>query len=123
MFNFHKRPNDAQVMAVAANNVICVNKDQNVFDSKKKLKIVTADASQQKLTTVQKRHINVNHCLLNLHTNQIEPCKKQAVVLDENNENGRDVPLLIHASALLKEKQPAKAVQLLKVIRFVVQIS
>lgn len=109
-----QKPDDAQVMAVAANNVICINKDQNVFDSKKKLKIVMGDAPQQKLSTVQKRHVSVNHCLLNLHTNQLEPCKKQAITLDENNESGSDVPLLIHASALLKEKQPTKAVQLLK---------
>ncbi|CAD5115916.1 DgyrCDS4849 [Dimorphilus gyrociliatus] len=108
-----QKPDDMQVMAVAANNIICINKDQNVFDSKKKLKIVTSDAPQQKLTTAQKKHVNTNQCLLMLHTNQLENCKKQAIALSESRSDS-DVPLLIHASALLKEKQPNKAVELLK---------
>ncbi len=45
--------------------------DQNVFDSKKKMKVATADGLQQKLTSEQRKTIAVNQCLLYMYTNQV----------------------------------------------------
>ena len=45
--------------------------EQNVFDSKKKIKTATADGLQQKLTSMQREKIEMNHCLLMMYTNQV----------------------------------------------------
>ncbi|XP_076359080.1 signal recognition particle subunit SRP72-like [Tachypleus tridentatus] len=43
-----QRPTDISVAAVASNNIVTLNKDQNVFDSKKKIKIATGDGLESK---------------------------------------------------------------------------
>ncbi len=45
--------------------------DQNVFDSKKKIKVATAGGLQQKLTAQQRQAISMNQCLLYMYTNQV----------------------------------------------------
>lgn len=44
-----------------------------MFDSKKKIKVATAEGLKQKLTTDQKRAIAMNECLLYMHTGQVGP--------------------------------------------------
>ena len=49
--------------------------EQNVFDSKKKIKVATADSLKQKLTWSQRRTIAMNECLLYMYTGQVMiPC-------------------------------------------------
>ena len=45
--------------------------DQNVFDSKKKIKVATADGLQQKLVSEQRKTIAINQCLLYMYSNQV----------------------------------------------------
>jgi len=45
--------------------------DQNVFDSKKKIKVATAEGVLQKLTSNQRQSISLNECLLYMHTGQV----------------------------------------------------
>lgn len=66
------KPNDVALTAVASNNLIAINKDQNMFDSKKKIRAATAEACEHKLTTAQKKTIALNNCLLALLTNQVD---------------------------------------------------
>ena len=65
------RPSDIAVAAVASNNIVTVNKDQNVFDSKKKMKAATIGGLNQKLVSQQKASIAMNQCLLYMYTNQV----------------------------------------------------
>ena len=65
------RPADAGLGAVLSNNIVTINKDQNVFDSKRKMKSATVDSVKAKLTALQKQTIAVNQCLLHLYSNQV----------------------------------------------------
>lgn len=65
------KPDDIALVAVASNNLVCLNKDQNVFDSKKRMKSATHDSLEHKLTSRQRRTIAYNQCLLALYTDQV----------------------------------------------------
>jgi signal recognition particle subunit SRP72 len=58
-------------MAVASNNLVCLNKDQNVFDSKKRIKAATASELDSKLNSIQRRLIAYNEILFSIVTNQV----------------------------------------------------
>lgn len=64
------KPNDQALTAVASNNSVVINKDQNVFDSKKKIRAALVDAVEHKLNSRQKKSIAFNNCVLALFTNQ-----------------------------------------------------
>lgn len=66
-----KKPDDVGLLAIASNNSIALNKDQNLFDSKKKIRNATTDGLQHKLTSRQRKEIAINQCLLSLYTNQV----------------------------------------------------
>lgn len=42
-----------------------------MFDSKKKIKVATAEAVEQKLTSSQRQAISLNECLLYMYTGQV----------------------------------------------------
>lgn len=65
------KPKDIALVAVASNNLVTLNKDQNVFDSKKRMKNATHDSLEHKLTSRQRKSIAYNQCLLALYTNQV----------------------------------------------------
>lgn len=67
-----KRSDDIVLVAVASNNVATLNKDQNVFDSKKRMKSATHEGLEHKLTSKQRKSIAYNQCLLALYTNQVK---------------------------------------------------
>lgn len=58
-------------MAVASNNLVCINKDQNVFDSKKRIKAATGSELDMKLNSMQRRLISYNEILFSIVTNQV----------------------------------------------------
>lgn len=110
-----QRPSDNAIIAVAANNIVTINKDQNVFDSKKKIKMALAEGLDSKLTSQQRRAIALNHCLLLYHTAQLDQCLKAVSTLEKNFTNAADEAVLLRAATMhCKEKQLDKAVQLLK---------
>lgn len=67
------KPDDIALVAVASNNLVCLNKDQNVFDSKKRMKSATHESLEHKLTSKQRRNIAYNQCLLAFYTDQVSP--------------------------------------------------
>ncbi|XP_064465558.1 signal recognition particle subunit SRP72-like isoform X2 [Ornithodoros turicata] len=110
-----QRPSDNAIAAVAANNIVTLNKDQNVFDSKKKMKIAVAEGLDSKLTTQQRRAIAINQCLLLYHTGQPEQCLKAVGTLEHHFHQAIDVATLLRAAALYcKDKQLEPAIQVLQ---------
>jgi len=63
---------DIQVIAVASNNLICFNRDLNIFDSKKKIKNATDKKVEHKLNSRQLKEIARNNALVAMHANQKE---------------------------------------------------
>ncbi|NXT58501.1 SRP72 protein, partial [Pluvianellus socialis] len=107
------KPTDAGLLAVIANNIITINKDQNVFDSKKKVKLTNAEGVEHKLSKKQLQAIEFNKALLAMYTNQADQCRKLSASLQSQSPEHL-LPVLIQAAQLCREKQHAKAVGLLQ---------
>lgn len=108
------KPSDVAVAAVASNNVVTLNKDQNIFDSKKKIKTATAETLDSKLNSKQRQIIAINNCLLLLHTNQLDQCKRSIQILTKRFPLCAAESALLSAALYCKEKKVQKAVNVLK---------
>lgn len=121
---------------MAANNIIALNKEHDVFDSKKKIKIATAESAASKahgigcvahaqLTVVQRRVIEANHCLLLLHANLGDVCRQQCDEMEKQYPDRygdgvfwvtcSDVPALVRAALLRHSKSKDTQLAALKV--------
>ncbi|XP_049552341.1 signal recognition particle subunit SRP72-like [Orcinus orca] len=107
------KPTDVALLAVIANNIITINKDQNVFDSKKKVKLTNAEGVEFKLSKKQLQAIEFNKALLAMYTNQAEQCRKISASLQSQSPEHL-LPVLIQAAQLCREKQHTKAIELLQ---------
>ena len=65
------RPSDSVVAAVAANNIVTLRHDHDLFDSLKKVKGIATPANESKLSAAQKKAIHMNHCLVLLKMNKV----------------------------------------------------
>ncbi|XP_040564730.1 signal recognition particle subunit SRP72 [Lepeophtheirus salmonis] len=108
------KPSDIGLVAVASNNLITLNKDQNIFDSRKRIKAATVEGLEHKLTSSQRRSIAYNSALLAMYTNQIEACKVLIEELDNNfglkNDDEKD---LILAGVLSRSGKYDEAIKIL----------
>uniref|UniRef100_A0A8C3WK43 Signal recognition particle subunit SRP72 n=1 Tax=Catagonus wagneri TaxID=51154 RepID=A0A8C3WK43_9CETA len=87
--------------------------DQNVFDSKKKVKLTNAEGVEFKLSKKQLQAIEFNKALLAMYTNQAEQCRRISASLQSQRPQHL-LPVLIQAAQLCREKQHAEAVELLR---------
>nr|XP_048702824.1 signal recognition particle subunit SRP72 isoform X3 [Caretta caretta] len=87
--------------------------DQNVFDSKKKVKLTNAEGVEHKLSKKQLQAIEFNKALLAMYTNQADQCRKLSASLQSQNPEHL-LPVLIQAAQLCREKQHAGAIELLQ---------
>ncbi|XP_025107993.1 signal recognition particle subunit SRP72-like [Pomacea canaliculata] len=110
------RPSDVGIGAVLSNNLVTINKDQNVFDSKRKMKSATGDNVKGKLTSVQKQIVAVNQCLLHMYSNQGELCLKQAEELHREDPDLMSC-VLISAAQHVRDKNMDKAMAMLQAYR------
>ncbi|KAF3825180.1 hypothetical protein GH733_005814 [Mirounga leonina] len=108
-----QKAEDVGLLAVIANNIITINKDQNVFDSKKKVKLTNAEGVEFKLSKKQLQAIEFNKALLAMYTNQAEQCRKISASLQSQSPEHL-LPILIQAAQLCREKQHTKAIELLQ---------
>ncbi|XP_037729383.1 signal recognition particle subunit SRP72 [Drosophila subpulchrella] len=108
------KPKDAALVAVASNNSVVINKDQNVFDSKKKIRAALADACEPKLTSRQKQVIAVNNCLLALYTNAADQVQQLSQKLAQTYPQVEFEALLIRCSQLAKDRKHKEAIDQLQ---------
>jgi len=104
------KPSDIGLVAVASNNLLTINKDQNIFDSKKRIKAATVEGLELKLTSKQRAEIARNNALLAMFTAQVDLCKELVNTLDKSTVIDRD---LIIAGALSKAGKHSEAVSVL----------
>ncbi|KAJ8926937.1 hypothetical protein NQ314_020789 [Rhamnusium bicolor] len=112
--NLKAKLDDIALMAVASNNVVCINKDQNLFDSKKKMKVALNDALVYKLPSKQRKYIAVNNAIFNYYINQIDQCEKACKMIDENWSELSIQATVIRALNLFKSGKAKEAINLLK---------
>uniref|UniRef100_A0A2R8ZC93 Signal recognition particle 72 n=1 Tax=Pan paniscus TaxID=9597 RepID=A0A2R8ZC93_PANPA len=103
------KPTDVGLLDVIANNIITINKDQNVFDSKKKVKLTNAERVEFKLSKKQLQAIEFNKALLAMYTNQAEQCLKISASLHSQSPEHLS-PMLTQAAQLCH----TKAIELLQ---------
>lgn len=109
------KPKDPILVAVASNNMVVMNKERHIFDSKKKIRLAMTDVCEHKLTNFQKQAVALNNCLIsylsNVNYKQIQQlsnelcCKYPSLSLNA---------LLIQVSQLVKEKNFNEAINLLQ---------
>ncbi|XP_070155744.1 signal recognition particle subunit SRP72 [Polyergus mexicanus] len=107
------KPDDIALIAVANNNLVCLNKDQNVFDSKKRMKSATHENLEHKLTSRQRRNIGYNQCLLAFYTDQGEQCHQLCNNLAKDHPTLAADAMFIKAVQLSKEGKAKEAAKLL----------
>ncbi|KAK0062380.1 signal recognition particle subunit SRP72 [Biomphalaria pfeifferi] len=107
------KPTDAGLIAVVSNNIVTLNKEQNIFDSKRKIKAATGDHLKHKTVSAQRQHIDINQCLVHLYSNQSDQCHQLAKKLTDQYPN-LDTPLMIRVAQYIRDKKIDDAVTLLK---------
>ena len=98
---------------MASNNMLCLNKDQNIFDSKKRIKAATVDGLEHKLTSKHQSAIARNNALLAMYTNQVDLCKSLANALHENDTISNEEVIKINAGVLSRAGKTNEAVDVL----------
>ncbi|VDN24705.1 unnamed protein product, partial [Dibothriocephalus latus] len=107
------RSGDPSLMAVAANNLICINREQNVFDTKKRIKAIAVESLKHKLFRFQRTAMLFNQGLFYLQAGQLEACRAKVKAVLEEDPNC--VPgLLLNAAYLTRIKQLPQAIKILE---------
>lgn len=101
------RPTDLSIIAVVSNNLVCLNKNRNLFDSKKRLKMATGSGLELKLNSIQKKLIAFNEILFSMISNQNEAAKKLLATFD-SKFNDRERLVLLQVYQLFREKRLAQ---------------
>lgn len=110
-----QKPTDTSLVAIVNNNIVSINQDQSIFDSKKRMKIATTDLDQTKLAKFQRRVILMNNLLLLLNTNQNKLVQEEFNQFKKHFPNDNQIDLLlVNVVMLFNEKQAPKSVKLLE---------
>ncbi|XP_066259038.1 signal recognition particle subunit SRP72 [Euwallacea similis] len=112
--NLKLKLGDVALQAVASNNVVCINKDQNLFDSKKKMKVALNEALVHKLPSLQRKYIALNNAILNYYINQPDQCEKICKTIESTWSNLLTSVNVIRALNLVKADKIVEAIELLK---------
>ncbi|XP_050509494.1 signal recognition particle subunit SRP72 [Diabrotica virgifera virgifera] len=115
--NLKLKLDDIALMAVASNNIACINKDQNLFDSKKKMKVALNDGLVFKLPSKQRKLIALNNAILNYYINQTDQCEKACKLIDERWPELQLQTATIRALNLIKADKSKDAIDLLNKIK------
>ncbi|KAB0801509.1 hypothetical protein PPYR_05863 [Photinus pyralis] len=104
---------DTALIAVASNNIVSINKGENVFDSKKKMKAATSEGLIHKLPANQRRQIALNNAILTYYTNNFDLCNKACERVEEAWPSVALQARITHALSLTKCNSHSKAIALL----------
>ncbi|XP_050082270.1 signal recognition particle subunit SRP72 [Anopheles aquasalis] len=108
------KTNDAALTAVVSNNLVVINRDQNVFDSKKKMKVATSEQAEQKLTSRQRKTIAFNNCLLAYFASQPTECALLAARLADAHPDLEFQAQLVRVAQLARDKKYREAIESLE---------
>lgn len=112
--NLKLKLEDIALQAVASNNIVCINKDQNLFDSKKKMKLALNDTLVHKLPSPQRRSIAFNNAILNYYINQTDQCEKACIAIEATWPELHTSVTVLRALNLAKADKIGDAINLLR---------
>lgn len=113
------KPKDIGSLAIASNNLVVLNREHNVFDSKKKLKSTLSDELTLKLNTWQLKKITLNHCRFALITNQLDQCAQLCDNIEKKYPDLIEDITLLKAVILWRQNKTSEAIDILN--KFVYQ--
>jgi len=100
------KPSDVALTAVISNNIVAIHKDKDLFNSKKRLKAMSSEGLNHKLTCQQQEVMEVNKCLMMMYTNQPAQCRKTIEELKKNFTNiSQERIALLEVAIFAREKQ------------------
>ena len=105
---------DPALIAVISNNIVAIHRDQNLFDSKKKIRMALSENAESKMSSNQKVNIHYNYCLFMINTHQYDLCHKHLPIFRSKFPNNEADAVLIEAYLYIKEKNQSKAIDTLK---------
>eukprot|EP00056_Hartaetosiga_gracilis_P019912 m.16583 g.16583 ORF g.16583 m.16583 type:complete len:656 (-) comp8025_c0_seq1:63-2030(-) len=97
-------PDNTGVVAVASNNLIAINGDKDVFNSKHRMKALTVKNIEKKLSQKQLQSAAFNKCLLLLFSNDVKKCRETCAILRTKFPDSK-MPDLIDAYSYLRERK------------------
>ena len=104
--------NDPTQVAIVSNNILVLNGGKDIFDSKKRAKLLSNEKNVQKLTRQQKQVILYNQCLFALFMGQTAVAKDMVAGLQKYEDTWGYTTMATVAMAI-KQGQISKAVNLL----------
>lgn len=107
-----QKPDDMAQVVITSNNIIVLNRDRDIFDSKKKVKVLTIEGTSKKLTNFQKMAVVYNRCLFALQINQLEQCRELLGSLEALDANS-DFTVLAKVALLNRERKNTVCVETL----------
>jgi signal recognition particle subunit SRP72 len=107
------KPSSAVHTLTAANNVIVLNGDKDIFDSKKKIKLMTNAGATKKLSKWQLQIVTFNRFLFALKLNQLEQARQLLVELKEHFPS-TDLTVMAEACLFHREKKISDAINVLR---------
>lgn len=108
-----QKPSNPTHSVTAANNIIVLNRDKDIFDSKRKLKMLANDQAMRKLNSLQQLVVNFNRCQFALHTNQMEQCR-QLLAFMKKRYPTEDLTALAEAAVLFRQRKVSESVSVLE---------
>lgn len=108
-----QKPTNPTHSITSANNVIVLNRDKDIFDSKRKLKLLANEQFMRKLNSHQQLVVNFNRCQFALHTNQLEQCRQLLAHLKKRFPE-EDLTVLAESSLLFREKKVSESAAVLE---------
>lgn len=96
------RPSDSAVAATIANNIVALNRQRSVFDSRKRMRVLASTDTVARLSGWQKRQLTINQCVFNCLTRQTEQMEKHLTELCDSAEGDSVLAALIRAALLAR---------------------
>lgn len=109
------KSDDANIVAIASNNIAAINKDQNLFDSKKKMKLAVQEFNKN-IMSRQAKTVYINNCLLLFYLNQTDNCLKACDKIEELWPKDKSIVTVIRAFVLHKDGRSDQAIEVLKTL-------
>ena len=108
-----QKPSNPTHSITSANNIIVLNRDKDIFDSKRKLKLLANEQFMKKLNSHQQLVVIFNRCQFALHTNQLEQCRQLLAHLKKRFPE-EDLTVLAESSLLFREKKASESAAVLE---------
>ena len=105
-------PDDITQVAIASNNILVLNRDRDVFDSKKRVKALS-DSSLSKLTSAQRQVVHFNLALFALALGQTGQAKELIGQLQQGVGQGSGLAALAEVALLCRQGQYGQGAEFL----------